>query len=379
MKVNFISINTLTNIPSLRFFINYFIGLNASIEITEIHVKSFNAYYKGLQDVKFDNIAVYENHQVYRENRLKIKKIKYFRILKKLVSAFLQKRDYIITTDFQVLYFIFILSPLFKSKKTKIIYQEFELVEKEYLGRLNLYFYKKVLKKSNLIDLAIFPEINRLNYFVENSTLSKEKCLMIPNTCELSPLNLKKHDCIDNIPTNKFIVGHVGNVGGKDHYFENLLTTIEKLNYHPEIFFLFIGYQTEEIKIRLRDILLNNALFIDAIPHEDLAKVYSHIDLGLILYKGVSPNFELCAPNKLYEYWSYGIPVIAHPLSGLKSVFKIPEQGVLTNFENVDEIRDTIESILDKRLNRNRLRTYFKENLLISNFITEFDLRLRSI
>ena len=88
MKVNFISINPVTNIPSLRFFVNYFIEKKAIIEITEVHVKSFNTYYNNLPEVEFDNIAVYKNHQLYSKNRSELKNKKYLILLRKLVSCF---------------------------------------------------------------------------------------------------------------------------------------------------------------------------------------------------------------------------------------------------------------------------------------------------
>ena len=45
------------------------------------------------------------------------------------------------------------------------------------------------------------------------------------------------------------------------------------------------------------------------IPHDELPKLFSGYDVGLLLYRGASKNFEYSESNKFYEYMSCGLDV----------------------------------------------------------------------
>ena len=382
MKVNIISINPITVIPILRYIVHFFIdNYKANVELIEIHVKNFNNYYDNIEHFKFNNIAEFNTYQDYRNQTTKFKIIKYLNIIQKIFSIYKsQGKQLIYTNDFQVLFFILWIRKFFPSKKRVLIYQEFELIELEKLNKINHILYAYVLKKANTIDLTIFSEINRLNYFNSTSTLNKNKAFVLPNTCKVvtPEKNNEKHKLFNQLPKDAFIVAHLGNVGGNQHYFTQFISAIEKLEPNKNIVFLFLGRQNEMTQKIIKQKKLTNLFFVDSIPHEELPQVYPYIDLGVILYKGTGLNYEFCAPNKLYELWSNGIPVIGHHLKGLTPLFNTKEKGILTNFDDISELAKTISEFQTKT-NKSALIQIFKDNLSIDIHLKEFKQRIDSI
>ena len=382
MKVNIISINPITVIPVLRYIVHHFIDkMNADVTLTETHVKSFNSYYNNIAHFKFDNIAEYETYQAFRKQSTGFKLNKYLFIIKKIWRTLKSNEQQIIyTSDYQVLFFILKLQAFLKKKKQLIIYHQYELIELTKLNKINHFLYETVLKEAKAIDLIVFSENNRLNYFLESSTLKKENAFVIPNSCESVPLNNKqsKHSLFNQFPANSFIVAHLGNVGGQQHYFSNFINAVEKLQANKEIIFLFIGRKNEMIENIEKEKPFANLYFIDAVPHEELNQIYPFIDLGVILYKGNGLNYEFCAPNKLYELWANGVPVIAHQLKSLVPLFKSNNRGILSDFNRVDNIRDSILNYAEIKSTTSKqiLIDEFNRELAISTYLEQFEKKI---
>lgn len=374
MKIHFVSINTLINIPSVRFIVDFFIQkFNTSVTITERSIVNENNYFDNNKNVIFDKIDESKSFDKFKSQSSLAKVRKYFSVIKKIRKLQKNKTDKIIfiTPDFQVIYFTVKLQKFFKHKNFKIIYLQFELVE--YQGRLNNFFNKYMLKNADRIDLAVFPEINRLNLFLKSCKRKPLKSFVLPNSCEAInlPKNIKKHQYLKSIPEDAFIVCHVGNVGGTGHFFSQFILAAELLK-DENIYFLFIGNQSDTVKKEKEKLHSEKILFFDKIPHQELKQIYPFIDLGLILYKGLSPNFEFAAPNKLYEFWAYGIPVLAHHLKGLIPVFDTKEKGKLINFNISEEIQTELLQILKSDKNySSELISQFNNNLQISFFLEQ--------
>ncbi len=370
MKIHFISINNLINIPSIRFIVDFFIEkFKCNVIITERAIVNQNNYFENNENVIFDNIDESKSIDDFKSENTIDKFKKYYLVIRKIRKLQKEKNDNIIfvTPDFQVLYFVIKLQKIFKHKNFKIFYLQFELFE--YQGRLNNFFNNYLLRNAHIINLAIFPEINRLNHFLNQCLKPPKETFVLPNSCE--PIKIEsfvRHKILKSIPNDAFIVGHVGNVGGTDHYFKEIIQAAEKLS-DENIYFVFIGRQSDEVKNIQKNIYSKKILFFDKIPHQELSQIYPFFNIGLILYKGLSPNFEYAAPNKLYEYWAWGIKSLAHPLKGLKGVFNNEVQGQLINFENQSELICTIKKLSKIDFNKNELKIYFNKNISISIFL----------
>jgi len=163
----------------------------------------------------------------------------------------------------------------------------------------------------------------------------------------------------------KTIVGHIGSVGS-EHYIHHFVKAAKLLPRNYEVW--FIGNLEPSFEKLLTDAELSNVKYFGHVPHDELADYYRQFDIGLILYRDTSLNFRFCAPNKLYEYWSHGIPVVAHRLPGLTPVFVIPEQGRLTDMDDFENIADALLECAKKNTaaSRQMLQRYFREHLHVS-------------
>ena len=367
MRIHFISIVTLTNIPSFRFVADFFIKkYKTKILITERRIKNENNYFVN-DKIIFDYIDEKDSLQEILNQSLYGKLKKYlFLVFRLKIDMKNRKRTFLITPDYQVLFLIFTLKKLL-TDKIKIIYLQYELVEPQ--GFLNNYMYKQVLKNANLINLAIFPEVNRALYFTQGCILKPKNRFILPNSCyPIKQTNIQKHYILKSIPQDALIIGHIGNVGEDNHFFHEFITAANKLS-SKNIYFIFIGNNSNKLEKKIKSLTNKKILFFNKIPHQELKNIYPFFNLGLILYKGTSPNYEFAAPNKLYEYWAFGIPVIAHKLQGLTNIFSIPEQGKLINMNKTNEIQEAILNF--KKIDKNVLLSYFNNILSISNYLKE--------
>ncbi|MCW8896633.1 MAG: hypothetical protein OQJ96_06305 [Flavobacteriales bacterium] len=363
MNIHFLSINPLTNIPSLRFIIDLFIQKKWNITISEIHLKSVNNYLRNKKLI-LKNIAEFNDYNEYKKGLKKITVTKYLKTIKWLLFS---KEDIIYTNDYQVVFL-----KLLINTKARLIYHQFELIDSNYLGKFSKLMFHYVLKNANRIDLCIFPEKNRAEFFISNSSLTPSKSIIIPNTCSVANNTEEiNKTVIDFIPDDYFKILHVGSVGANGHFFTTFLNATNKFTANDKTAFIFIGRKTKEIDDFLSQNNFSNVHFIETIPHEELLKIYPKIDLGIILYKGTNLNFEFCAPNKLYEFWSNGIPVLAHQLKGLIPLFTTDFLGELTDFNDEEKIVLSITKLKNlPKENKLTLTNYFKKNLDVEIYIS---------
>jgi len=335
-----------------------------SITVTEIKLKGQYHF----ENAKENFLATCVTSAKLNHQSLSTKVIKYIRLFYYLISAFWETQSFIYTPDHQV---VFIASLLKKigliSRKAVIIYHQFELIESNRNSGLNKWIWSYLLKHaSSLIGLAIFPEVNRLEYFVNEADFATDKTLLFPNSTIIAAETESK--VLLEIPPGAKVIGHIGNVG-PDHYIHQYIALVNSFQNDADIYFLMVGRYSPVVLSLLKGISNERFVLVGEVPHSDLNSFYQRINYGLILYKGVNKNFEYCAPNKLYEYLSYGISVFAHRLKGLSSL-NIPDEIMcLSDFEAENLALRVKEFIHNNGHNRFKVKTFFKDNLDLNSYI----------
>ena len=106
---------------------------------------------------------------------------------------------------------------------------------------------------------------------------------------------------------------------------------------------------------RLDDIIKKyNAVYLGYFKAPKHLAFIQHADIGLLPYKtthcfGLSDlNALYCAPNKIFEYAGFGIPMIGSNVLGLKNVFEKWDIGYCCNDDSPDELFDCIAKIDNK-------------------------------
>mgnify|MGYP000860821393 CR=1 FL=1 len=67
--------------------------------------------------------------------------------------------------------------------------------------------------------------------------------------------------------------------------------------------------------------------------------------IGIAMYDDKSLNRVYCAPNKIYEYSMYGIPMICSDSPGLKYTVEASKSGICVDMTDIDGIVDAINEI----------------------------------
>jgi len=93
-----------------------------------------------------------------------------------------------------------------------------------------------------------------------------------------------------------------------------------------------------------------NCYFIDYMIPPAHLKVTAKAFIGIVTYVATQGqnsvlNALYCAPNKIYEYARYGVPVIGNDIPGLRTVINEYKNGLIANSNDVDEIKDAIITI----------------------------------
>lgn len=132
----------------------------------------------------------------------------------------------------------------------------------------------------------------------------------------------------------KFVAGYIG-THGMAHGLETLLRAAAYLRRQPggEVFrFLFIGDGARKLELMeaAKDMELDNVVFLDSVPKQDVVKYWSLLDVSIIHLKK-SELFNTVIPSKLFESMAMGIPVI-HGVAG-ESAEIVEREGVGVLFE----------------------------------------------
>ena len=258
-------------------------------------------------------------------------------------------------------------------KNIYIIYHQYEMVLPDELNKLDRFYLRYIIKWWKKVDLAIFPEINRLNYFKNIlSEFSINKFLLMPNSNNNSIVASN-----ETYSKTKIRVVHVGALG-KNHHINSLLEAIKKLP--ADLFeFYFIGNIVKEVYEQINSLHLPNTFIFSQVRHNELHQIYLSADIGLILYRNDTLNTTFCAPNKLYEFWSYGIPVIGDKLPGLISVFKDQLQGVLVEMDSSNQIFEALIYLSKfNESNKQQLKTIFENQYKLDNYLEAFEKKLKT-
>ena len=81
-----------------------------------------------------------------------------------------------------------------------------------------------------------------------------------------------------------------------------------------------MGYGVLQETIRSYERLYPNIHFLHAVPPENVLEYTMGADVGLSLIENVCMSYYFCLPNKMFEYFSSGIPCIVSNFPDMKSV-----------------------------------------------------------
>jgi|WetSurMetagenome_2_1015567.scaffolds.fasta_scaffold00001_458 glycosyltransferase involved in cell wall biosynthesis len=125
--------------------------------------------------------------------------------------------------------------------------------------------------------------------------------------------------------------------------------------------FLIIAGSGDVINILKEKVSASNASgkikFTGKLPWSEMMRYTKMADAGLSLDRDSNLNYRFSLPNKLFDYISAGIPVIAGDLPEVKKIIDGYNCGIIIPAVTPDEIANAITALRDDREMLNKLRT----------------------
>lgn len=340
--------NISTSTPLFKYIVKYFSNhFNNSILI-HTNILSYDDFSNSIE---IKNLHKFKDHDDYFNQTLIIK-IKRFIKLSFLLITYLRKRETktVYTCDIEVVVLLRIISFILNFRSsTVLIYHQFEMIEIANYKAIKRYFIISALKFFQYFDLIILPEINRINFFIKQTGVDRTRILLFPNTCTSNIIEDKSDPIfLNKIIDDDIVIGHIGNVNKENFYLKELLDLYNNLDLsHCKL--LFAGKLKDETKAFINGYQNDNIILNDYLHHKELKSIYLRINIGLILYKPRKLNEEYCAPNKLYEYLSFGIPVLAPRIAGLTQLIENKMIVRIIDFNDRVEFRNSIMDLTQNK------------------------------
>lgn len=215
------------------------------------------------------------------------------------------------------------------------------------------YKWRHVKRVANNASVVVVPEYNRAH--IQKSYWNLKKLpLVLPNKPLNHPLqknlpikNTGQANIINNLKeAGKQIILYMGIIGSE----RPLDKIIEAVKEMPEFEFVVLGRSSTY----LDDLLVkypNGFTYLgSAVPPEHLA-IASHADIGLLVYVADNNNLNAlyCAPNKVFEYTGFGMPIITNDIPGLNYFIERYHCGASFDLEDKASIIKAISLCVDNR------------------------------
>ena len=118
--------------------------------------------------------------------------------------------------------------------------------------------------------------------------------------------------------------------------------------------------------------------FIPPLPWKELMRYTKSADAGMVLEKNTNLNYRYSLPNKLFDYISAGIPVIASDLPETKKIITTFSCGIIIPEVTPEEIIEAVNMLSGNKLLHDELRrnsisaagelNWEKESVRVRNF-----------
>jgi glycosyltransferase involved in cell wall biosynthesis len=216
----------------------------------------------------------------------------------------------------------------------------------------NSRFYKwiisKSIKKSFKVVLpeenrsAIFQSIYNLNTLP--SVLPNKPYIIFDKKIGLQYVKNNCFELYDAISKGKKIILYQGNLSND----RNLIPFIKAFSFLEEYVFVIMGKDYGQLKKYIN--VSSRIIYVKEKYSPEHLYVTSVAHIGILMYNPTSLNQIFCAPNKIFEYGGYGIPMIGNRIPGLVGPFRNFTAGEVCDINSVSSIQDSLHKI-DKDYN----------------------------
>lgn len=252
-------------------------------------------------------------------------------------------------------------------KKIPYVYIIYDIYP-DIIQKLGIVNNKAILKMISIVEGYLYDKSKKISVLSEGfkknlikKGVPENKINIVPvhvDTQFIRPLPKDKELC-DLLQINKkFVVLYAGNIGFSQGL-ETLLEAASILKDREEIVFVIIGEGATKSSLenRAKEMQLENCRFLDFQDPENIPKVYSIGDVGLVIMK---KNIVVeSVPSKTYSIMAAGLPVIAtiDRNSEIGKLINDSDCGVCLEAENSIQLAEYIVRLSENPEEVNRLGT----------------------
>ncbi len=211
------------------------------------------------------------------------------------------------------------------------------------LGRLEMFLYRKATRIVSVTNSFATVLIDR--------GIDGSKIDVVTNGVDLSRFKPQPKD-VELVERHglkgKFVAGYIG-THGMAHALETVLEAAGKMQKREggdRFRFIFLGHgaRKQALLDKAREMDLNNVIFLDTVPREEVSRYWSLLDASIIHLKK-EPTFTTVIPSKLFECMAMGIPVL-HGVEG-ESAEIVNENRIGFTFEpeNAQQLVERLEQL----------------------------------
>lgn len=241
-----------------------------------------------------------------------------------------------------------------------------------------LYFIKKIMNRA---DAVVLPEYCRANIYKVWFKLSKLPYI-IPN----KPLIMERQRNMEITDKDIFsmlsglrdkkIILYQGQIY-KDRNLECIARGLKNLN-NSNFIFLLVGTDHDDTVQQVKQIY-ESTYYVKYIPAPFHLQITSHAYIGVVSYNDDSLNNIFCAPNKIYEYGGFSVPMLARDIPGLKYTVGINNAGICVDIDDPASITNAIK-VIDENYDfySNNARTLYDETdceIIFLNMLNDLGLK----
>lgn len=365
----------INNLPPAR-------NLLLSLSKMDIDVTLITMYSHALsEEIKCaENITIYDVQKEIETNKIKCLINRFVRRakLRKLIKRITKQEDVLWTvTDYDAME-VGRLAP-----KYRHVMQLMELIHDIPVFDELPFLKARIGKMAPKAELVIVPEYNRA-YIQQAYWGLKKTPKVLPNkptvkqmTYDIASISLEAKTVLDRIGDKKIVLYQ--GVFGYERVLDQFIEAVELLG--DEYVMLLMGREDEEAKKLLSK--YPKVFFIPFIPAPNHLAITSRAHIGILSYVNTNNirhydplNALYCAPNKIYEYACFGVPMIGNDIPGLQIPFTTNHIGKCSKL-TAEDICETIKEIEKdyEAMSQNCVRFY--GNVDMDKLVNEIVLELK--
>lgn len=198
---------------------------------------------------------------------------------------------------------------------------------------------RRLIPMARKATVNVVCEYNRAHIMKAQYGL-RELPLVVPNKPVVHPRkkNVPSNTVVDDI--NDKIVLYQGQMYSNERNLEALCEAVSEMQGFKLVLMGSRNYYTEMLCKKYPSVL-----HVDYIKAPYHLSVTSHAYIGFVSYSSDSLNTMYCAPNKIWEYSGFGVPMIANKIPGLKYTVEVNGAGKCVDTDSVKELQNAIREI----------------------------------